>query len=163
MIIKELIATFEHSIMKTMKTTSLKYKTEIEQLILKGATLPGLNVIENKLAYRYVFKEPHNNNHKPIYIQNPKRIITDSDKSRIETSGYALSCFEDENQAVKKFEDLKINSKNIGLLIGDSLASGLLCIDDGLITKSNDKSHFDLYEFSECDLSSKFTVKKQLI
>lgn len=160
MIIKPI---FEKLIMKAMTLPTFKYKSEIEQLIENGASLPPLLAAENKAAYRYVFSETHCNNHKPIYIQKPQRIISDADRNKLDTSGYALSCFESEDQATVKFESLKRSIKNIALSLGDSLAIGTLDPEDGMITEASKFGHFDLYEFCDCDLNTKFTVNKKLV
>lgn len=149
--------------MKNMIEPILKYRSEIDLLIEKGAVLPSLQTAENKVAYRYVFSEEHSNNHKPIYVQNPKRFISDADRNKLNTSGYALSCFVSEEQATSKFESLKRNNKNIALALGDSMASGTLAPEDGKVTEVSESGHFDLYEFCDCDLNSKFTVNKKLV
>ena len=123
--------------MKTMILETFKYKSEIEQLIEKGASLPPLLAAENKVAYRYVFSETHCNNHKPIYIQKPRRIISDLDKNELKTSGYALSCFESEDQATIRFDYLKRTIKNIALALGDSMATGTLTPEDGMVTEAS--------------------------
>ena len=141
-----------------------KYQTEIDELISNGCKLPSLSVPHNKFACRYVFDHEHPNNHKPGYIQNPKRVISDADNNRLRISYYALSCFEVEELAVQQFEDLKNTHKNIGDSIGNALCSGFLEEEDGLITDSNKKTtHFDLYEYCECDLGNKFEIKQRLI
>lgn len=85
-----------------MANAAFKYQSEIDVLINEGAKLPPLSEPQNKDAYRYVFREINPNNHKPVYIQNPQRIISDTDKKRINTSGYALSCFEQKDKAIQK-------------------------------------------------------------
>jgi hypothetical protein len=142
-----------------------KYQTELNRLFENKLELPPLDVPQNKLAYRYVFDYEHPNNHKPIYIQNPKRKLSHADKDMLTTSGYALSCFEEEKLAVQKFKNLKNTHKNIGSSIGNALCIGFLDEKDGLITETNknNDTHFDLYEYVECDLNSKFDIKKRLV
>lgn len=140
-----------------------KYQSEIDILINEGAKLPSLSEPKNKDAYRYVFSEVNPNNHKPIYIQKPQRAISDMDKKRFSTSGYALSCFEQEDKAIQRYNALKANIRNIALTMGDALCNGTLNEEDGLITQANDDTHFDLYEYCDCDLSSKFKIIKVLI
>lgn len=146
-----------------MANIVFKYQSEIDLLIDKGAKLPLLFNPQNKCAYRYVFNKINPNNHKPVYIQNPQRAITNMDKNRINTSGYALSCFEQEDKAIQKFNELRANFRNIVLTMGDALCSGTLNDKDGLITHPNLETHFDLYEFHGCDLSITFKVTKALI
>ena len=140
-----------------------KYQSEIDALINEGAKLPLLSEPQNKYAYRYVFSEENPNNHKPVYIQNPQRAISDMDKNRFNTSGYALSCFEQEDKAIKKFNELRANIRNIALTMGNALCSGTLKESDGLITEANHETHFDLYEYHGCDLLRAFEITKILI
>ena len=149
--------------MLNIANAAFKYQSEIDVLINEGAKLPPLSEPQNKDAYRYVFREINPNNHKPVYIQNPQRIISDTDKKRINTSGYALSCFEQKDKAIQKYNALKANMRNIARTMGDALCNGTLNKEDGLITPANNESHFDLYEYCECDLSDKFKIIKILI
>lgn len=76
-----------------------KYKQHIDSLLSLGITLPELVVPNDKHSYRYIFKDIPEKNHIPQYIKKPKRVLTDLDKSTATTSGYALSCFEQEDKA----------------------------------------------------------------
>ena len=140
-----------------------RYQSEIDLLIDEGAKLPSLFEPQNKDAYRYVFSKDNPNNHKPVYVQRPQRIISDMDKKRFSTSGYALSCFEQKDKAIQKYDALKANIRNIALTMGDALCNGTLNKEDGLITQANNDTHFDLYEYCDSDLSSKFKIIKILI
>ena len=143
---------------------NFKYQSGIDELIKEGYALPSLHVPHNKFACRYVFDYEHFNNHKPVFIQKPARIQSSRDIDNLTTSGYALSCFEKEESAVQQFKDLQNNNKNIYKSIGNALCIGILEEKDGLITDPNRATtHFDLYEFSECDLGSKFTIRQKLV
>ena len=146
-----------------MQVEDLKYGEEINVLLENGVQLPSLYDITSKHAYRYVFSSENTNNHKPVYMQKPRRVISDTKKGCLSTSGYALSCFEDEHKAIKKYDLLKATCKNIKLSIGDALSYGVLDENDGLVTVSNDEYHYDLYEFHNCDLSTKLIVKQSLV
>ena len=63
-----------------MQVEDFKYGEEINVLLEKGVQMPSLYNITNKQAYRYVFSSENINNHKPVYKQNPKRVITDTNK-----------------------------------------------------------------------------------
>jgi len=141
-----------------------KYQTELNRLFESGRKLPSLGVPQSKLAYRYVFDYEHPNNHKPIYVQNPKRRQFHVDCDKLTTSGYALSCFEKKESAVQQFKNLKNTHKNIDNSIGNALCGGFLDEKDGLITDSNEKTtHFDLYEYCECNLGGKFEIQQRLV
>lgn len=143
--------------------TDFKYNNEIKSLIEKGIELPILFEPVNQDAYRYVFDVEHPNNHKPVYVHKPQRIISDIEKNQLNTSGYALSCFDKEDNATQKYESLKKHFSNIAKALGSAMCYGILDETDGLITEINNEGHFDLYEFYECNLSSKFTIKKILL
>lgn len=141
-----------------------KYRSELQKLEEEqGISLPQLHIPESKPAFRYVFSNKPEKNHLPTYIQTPKRAISDADKSRLSSSGYALSCFEDENKAVTRYDELRASSPKIMNTLGDALSYGVLTESDGLITNANDNTHFDLYESASCTLSETFQIKKSLI
>jgi hypothetical protein len=143
-------------------TNEFKYQTEIEELIALGIALPVLFEPNNKNAYRYVFKNQTCKNHIPQYKKNPKRMIQEMNRNTLTTSGFALSCFDTETDATRRFEILAKSIPNIRKTIGDGLSNGILSNTDGLITPSNADGHFDLYEFKDCDLSNKFKLCKEL-
>lgn len=143
---------------------NFKYRSELQRLEEEqGISLPQLHIPESKLAFRYVFSDKPEKNHLPVYIQKPQRAISDADKSRLSTSGYALSCFEDEDKAVNRYDELRSHSPKIMNTLGDALSYGILSESEGLITDANDDTHFDLYESASCTLSETFQIKKSLV
>ena len=69
-----------------------------------------------------------------------------------------------QKKAVAKYNEYKAHSPQIKNTLGDSLSNGIINNTDGLITTANSEStHFDLYEFSACNLSQKFQIKRTLI
>lgn len=140
-----------------------KYKQHIDSLLSLGITLPELVVPNDKHSYRYIFKDIPEKNHIPQYIKNPKRALTAIEKTTATTSGYALSCFEQEDKAKVHFASLEANIRNVRKTIGDSLASGTISESDGLISIANSgTTHFDLYEYCTCDLSTTFKYQCDL-
>lgn len=134
-----------------------KYKQHIDNLLSLGMALPELVIPNGKHSYRFIFKDLPEKNHIPPYIINPARVLMEIEKSTATTSGYALSCFEREDKAKAFFASLEANIRNIRKTIGDSLASGTISESDGLISIANAKTtHFDLYEYNSCDLSTTF-------
>lgn len=139
---------------------NLKYKKQIDELVRQGENLPVLYSPKAQDAYRFVFATEPERNHKPVCIANPRRILPPG----IKTSGYALSCFENEEKAELRYRILNKTFKLISKTIGDSIAEGILNKDDGLVTQSDiQTAHFDLYEFSEFDANRAFTLKRTLI
>lgn len=140
-----------------------KYKAEIENFISLGISLPELKEPNDKVAYRFIFKDKPVMNHIPQYIKKPQRALSAIEKSTASTSGYALSCFEQEFKAKERFAALEANIPQIRKTIGDSLSSGTITNSDGLISMADTNStHFDLYEYCGCDLSNSFKYQYSL-
>lgn len=136
-----------------------KYQLYIDKAIEAGATMPTLYIPNNKSAYRFVFMNEPNRNHLPVCVSNPKRSLP----KEIRTSGYALSCFGDEEKATIRYNALKRSFKLIAKTIGDGIAFGIIKTNDGMITEENSEtSHFDLYEFSNCVPEQIFTIKNEI-
>lgn len=134
-----------------------KYKSHIEDLISSGINLPFLKEPEDTVGYRFIFKDNPEKNHIPQYINNPRRLLTAIEKKNASTSGYALSCFKKENKAQERFAALAANISQIKKTLGDSLSTGIIRNEDGKITIAEEQStHFDLYEYCECNLSNTF-------
>lgn len=140
-----------------------KYKQHIDSLLSLGIELPELISPNDKHSYRYIFKDKPEKNHIPQYIKKPQRALNEIERSTATTSGYALSCFEQEEKAKAQFASLEANIRNIRKTIGDSLASGTISESDGLISIANaSTTHFDLYEYCTCDLSTTFKYLSDL-
>jgi hypothetical protein len=145
-------------------SNKFKYHNEIEKIKQMGICCPPdeLTVPNNLQAFRFVF-EAHNhiNNHKPPGANNPKRVLTTNDQKRC--SLYGLSCFKRPDSAKQFFSELiKINPK-FNKAVGETLSTGVLDGNDGLITEEGRHTHFDLFEFESCNLSNKFTPIEKLI
>lgn len=140
-----------------------KYLTELQKLEDQGVFLPQLHTPESKLAFRYVFSKKPEKNHLPVYIQKPQRAISAADKNKQTAAGYALSCFENEEKAFEKYNEYRSHSPKIMNTLGDALSTGIIDNTDGLITTANKDSHFELFEFSTCNLSEKFQIKRTLV
>lgn len=137
-----------------------KYKIEIDKAIEVGAIMPVLYPPQDKGAYRFVFMSEPNRNHIPVCVSNPKRVLPKD----IMTSGYALSCFGNEEKALVRYNILKCSFKLINKTIGDGIAYGIITDNDGVITEESvDTSHFDFYEYSECKPEQIFTLKHEII
>lgn len=136
-----------------------KYQEYIDRLLAEGYTMPEVHVPNDMEAFRYVFSSDNPNNHKPVCRQNPSRRLPDSEKF----SGYALSCFNSQQNAEKRYNALCKSFKRTPKAIGDSLCSGKLRNEDGMVTTPDTNSgHFDLYESTTCDLSNTFKIIEQL-
>lgn len=136
-----------------------KYQEYIDKLLADGYVMPEVHAPNGMDAFRYVFSDDNPNNHKPVCIQNPSRRLPDNERF----SGYALSCFNSQHNAEKRYAALCKSFKRTPKAIGDSLSGGSLRNEDGMVTKPDPNSgHFDLYESTTCDLSKTFKIIEQL-
>lgn len=139
-----------------------KYQKELEFFIENGCQLSKLFLPSSKEAYRYVFSKYIQNNHIPPHKLHPNRLEQQIRDGNVDLSGYALSNFETLNQAATFYRYLRKSCKNVKKQIGDSLSFGVLKSTDGMITISDNRGHFDLYESEICDLNTTFKIIKAL-
>lgn len=147
----------------TYNAMPLKYQNEIEEVRKTGCSCPpdGLEAI-NALSYRYVFEDPqHPNNHKPVGKNSPKRVLNTKDEKKCTL--FSLSCFADKNGAINFFWELKKNIPNFEKSVGNLLHEGIITEDDGLTTTPEYYTHFELFEYIQCNLSVKFTLSEKLV
>lgn len=141
-----------------------KYQSQIEEVQSQGLCCPpdSLLVPNNHLSYRFVFENVNNvKNHKPPGINNPKRIIKEQDAKKC--SLYGLSCFSKERGAKQFFTNILNDIPNIYKSIGNTLSTGFIQSDNGLMSEEDTQTHFDLFEFEDCDLRKSFVHKEKLI
>lgn len=129
-------------------------------LLEQGETLPTLTAPDMQKAYRFVFSNTPERNHLPACILKPSRTLP----AGMRTSGYALSCFTDEDKAEARYQALHKTFKLISKTIGDSLAEGTLLGEHGMMSAPDELStHFDFYEYASFDASLVFTLKRPLL
>lgn len=141
----------------------LKYKEQMMALEIKAGAGWNTEVFEinNKEAFRFIWDtDVKQNNHKPVYIQRPKRALKGD---RREIAGYGLSCLDALEAAEDFYKFLERVHKNLKESVGDSIAQGILNSFDGVIDEADRHKHFNLFEFENCDLSVKFTVIKRIV
>lgn len=142
----------------------LKYRKEISDLISNGINLPsGLTNPINIEAFRWIFDNETESNHLPIYLHRPQRFIQAREKKSLKTSGFALSCYDNESNAENNFNRHSKSHPNFWKIVGNSISRGTIEDPDGRITIPSSSGHFDLYEFVECNLNDKFAITKKLI
>lgn len=139
-----------------------KYQKELDFFIGNGYQLPKLFLPRSKKAYRYVFSKDIQNNHIPPHKLHPSRLEQQIKDGNVDLSGYALSNFETLEQAIDFYRYLRKFCKNANKQIGDSLSFGVLESKDGMITMSDKKGYFDLYESEICELNTTFNVIRAL-
>lgn len=107
-----------------------KYQKELDLLLLNLPFPEVINIQEGKVGYRFVKKEDLPNSFKPPSILKPEREL----KSYKKISGYALSFYEETENAKSQYESCKKLCKNIKKSMGDSLGRIILSNTDGMIT-----------------------------
>lgn len=130
----------------------LKYQKQIADIPNCPPTCRSASIV----SYRFVFEEiDHQNNFLPVLLINPKRRLTEASEK---CSGYALSFFCSKEKAKRRYLQLKKRNKNIWKVLGTHIANGFINEADGLITDISKNGHFDLYEYENVDLKSKFCI-----
>lgn len=145
-----------------MADNKFKYQEWIDKLVAEGCTMPPLYAPNGMKACRFAFSSSDEQNHIPQYVRNPKRMLQDLGKGKVDTSFLALSCFASYSQAEVFFSNLQKAFKNARTSIGDALAEGILTNEDGLKTTTSPNGHFDFYEYAQCDLNKSFKITKRL-
>ena len=88
-----------------------KYQVHIDELVNRGLDMPKLHQPYCLEAFRYVFSDDIQRNHKPVLILNPSRRLPDD----LMFSGYALSCYDDEDKAVIRYRNLCKTRKKMSM------------------------------------------------
>jgi hypothetical protein len=124
-----------------------KYQKEIERLDCK---LSGFSEIIYEEVFHWVFKDCDESSFYPVAVNNPNR--------RNNCNGWALSFFDTQKNAKQRLLEIAKHSKNIFKKLGTHIASGPINKDDGVSNEPNKNGHFDLFEYKEVNLSSKFKI-----
>jgi hypothetical protein len=112
-------------------------------------------------AYRYVFTSNVRGSFLPVLELNPKRALKFTDLQRC--SGWALSLFVSARTARANFEALRRTNPKIHKALGDAIAHGVITQQDGLCCAADEVGHFDLHEFANTEISSRFSVVETLV
>jgi hypothetical protein len=141
-----------------------KYQEQLDSLLNEGIEMPDqLYNAENLLSYRYVFDSDHPHNHIPAYIINPRRMLQEKKRNNLSCLGFSLSCFSDKDKAIGKFSKISKTNKNFWKTAGNSICSGTIENSFGVITEPNSDTHFELFEFEDCDLKKTFDLIRRLV
>jgi hypothetical protein len=135
-----------------------KFKEELTKIDKLGVCCPpkGLINIDQLTSYRFTFAPPNDHkNHIVAGKKNPKRILNTQGEKKCRLFG--LSCFKNDEKALFFFDELKKTFPKIKNSLGDSLSEGILLKIDGEVTMEDHWTHFDLFEYEECDLSVRFS------
>jgi hypothetical protein len=139
-----------------------KYAAEllvIDPTALNCPPMAELSPIATKPAFRFVFADAaHPNNHMPIARNTPQRAINQPNNCEL----WSLSCFEDMNQAIDKYKLLQQKFQNIRKTVGDHLCGGALTVVDGMTGPHGSHTHYELFEYDTCNLSTTLHIIQAL-
>ena len=132
----------------------MKYESEM----CKVANCPPSTYLQDDItAYRFVYDPMCDKSFLPQGVKSPSRI----DKSRdgMKCSLLALSFFSSEDNAKKRYNELKKKMRNINKTLGSHIAKGRLNSSDGVRTEICDRSgHFDFFEKKGVNLIPNFQI-----
>ena len=141
-----------------------KYQNDIESINCLGICCPPEELYEpNSLeAFRFVFDDPkHIRNHNVPGNITPQRVLTENDHEKCTLFG--LSCFQKKDGAISFFNDVRKTIKKFDKIVGNNISTGIIDNEDGHVTKPQEYTHFDLFEFENCDLSQKFVPIEKIL
>ena len=136
-----------------------KYQAEIDALIQQGLKMPEVVKPNDLKGFRFVFKTDLGKSYLQNYIMKPQRAIMNGQR-KVDIGGYALSCFTPKDKAIKYYRLLAKNMRNISKAICDGISSEIIVNNDGNITTPANNGHYNLFEFSSCDLSKTFNLEE---
>ncbi|MCR5568516.1 MAG: hypothetical protein K6G31_04495 [Paludibacteraceae bacterium] len=130
-----------------------KYQKEINDYLDKypKVIFPAVHS-KDIVGYRFTHSGGHINDSIPNYIIKPSRVLEDSKK---DVEGYALSFYDSQQNAVTSLEKFLKNSQKAKETLGDSVTEISLVKKDGNLTYPNNKGHFCLFEFPDCDITAR--------
>lgn len=139
-----------------------KYQTDFDEMS-KICNCPETEYFkfEEKEAFRFVFEDSnHPNNFSPLLKIDPKRYLTKNDIEKCQALG--LSLYGKKDKAIEKFTQISLSFKRIRQTIGTHIAVGNICESDGHITEEDEITHFDMYEFNDSKINTKFAIVQEL-
>jgi hypothetical protein len=142
-----------------MNFKGYKYENDLNSIEGIEGIMPDIQFIFHEPAYRFTFALADGGkikNHLPVYKSEPTRFIKAIEKKNVNPNGLSLSCFNNFENAISKYKWLKNIHQNFEKAHGNCISCGKLNSYDGMISELNDHGHFELFEFDECDLNSKF-------
>lgn len=139
----------------------LKYQAQLS--LLKNCP-PNSSAPKDRDGWRFVFNPLGPNSFIPIELLNKARHHPGDTRTKRKEccSGWGLSMFDTNRQALAKFEKLSNSLPNIKVKIGTHLAFGRLTTNHGHSTASNAEGHFDLHPEANIDLHAIFSIVSTL-
>lgn len=109
-------------------------------------------------AYRWTFGTvDHPENFVPRYLTRQyDNLVKDC------CLGYALSMFQELEQAENKLSRICRTKQFLYKRLGTHISRGILLSEDGVSSESNLEGHFSFFEAAGVNLSSRFSIAKQV-
>ena len=113
--------------------------------------------MQERNAFRWVF-EPISDerNFIPLYAK------INYSGAKVVCKGFALSMYNEKDNAKKRFAELIADKPNSYKKIGTHLSNGLLKTSDGMSNEYDSTGHFSLFEFENVDLRDSFEIVEQM-
>lgn len=142
-------------------STTYKYGIYLNSLATEGISCPPKGVMPpNGVAYRWTRGQISESCFLPVALRNPRRLLKAKEGEKC--SCYGLSMHETLDQSVNAFRSLEKSIRQIRKTIGDAVSVGSLDAADGVRTFADRYGHFDLHEYANCSIATKFQVVKGL-
>lgn len=135
-----------------------KYSNDTATLTENGSSC-FINYNEKEIeAYRFVFHDISDEKNFVPMAKDPR-----SGSIRKKCDGWALSFHETENASKELWDYLIDNRPNKYKKIGTHIAKGSISKSDGKCSDADEHFHFNLIEYEDVVLTTKFTIVKQLV
>lgn len=130
----------------------LKYQNEINRYNFDFTAFSEKELI----CYRWSFNDiNHPSNFLPPNILNPENLCHGC-------RGWALSFFDNKNDAKRKYFSLVKDKNKLYKKLGTHLSEGMLDNDDGISDEPTNNGHFDHFEYCNITLNQKFRIVEVL-
>ena len=135
-----------------------KYADETAKIKEVDGNSCFIDYIEKEIeAYRWVFQN----------INDPRNFIPlakdpQCSSARRKCGGWALSFHITEDASMEMWQKLNDIKPNHYKKIGTHIAKGQVSKSDGKCSETDAESHFNLIEYENVDLQTKFTIVKQI-
>src|SRR5690606_31972258 len=107
-------------------------------------------------CYRWVFEHiDDSRNFDPVYV-------LDEERKQNTCKGYALSFFDESDNAIKRLSEIAKDKENVFKKLGTHIAKGVLNKSDGISEDSDSITHFNHFEYEDVSLNAKFEIIQKI-
>lgn len=134
-----------------MKT--LKYQEEIDRL---GGLDSDTHHEVNDIVFRYTKEDlSHPDTFLPVARLDPRR--------NKNVGSWGISLYRSREKAIARHKKLCERSPNIHKQIGDHISEGEIVPDHGVVSREDDNSHINLYEYQDVQLVNAFYNPERIL